>query len=423
MKNIASLTFLLFAFLGLAAPVRAENPEHLEQLLKTNQCPNCDLRNANLERINLFGANLVNANLTGANLQGANLGSANLIDANLSNTNLENAYLYQVIAINTNFQNSILVNSYLREAHLENINLQAANLESIDLSHTNLAGIDLQGLNLRNAKLNHSILSGFYRVGRSRNSEFISRLLLTSSSYNCHDFNPKDIEDLAIDRYTFAVANFEGANLENAQLRHTNIMGGNLKNTNLRNADLSGACLAWVEFHDSILDGANFKDAILTRAILERASLNNIRNADIKEAYRTERERFIAPQQSEGKNNIGAINRAQQAYYLELTKFSTTLIDLGIGIPVETENYAYEIRSLSDRTVLNFARPKKPDLKSYLGIVTIATFNDEARMLAKLCESDRPNADIPNIRLSDLILNSSTNPPEISCPEGFQPLF
>ncbi|MDB9312740.1 type IV pilin-like G/H family protein [Spirulina sp. CS-785/01] len=47
--------------------------------------------------------------------------------------------------------------------------------------------------------------------------------------------------------------------------------------------------------------------------------------------------------QSEAKNNIGAINRAQQGYYLEKQAFATDLATLGAGVRPATENFGYAI--------------------------------------------------------------------------------
>ena len=87
----------------LSAPVRAENPKHVEQLLGTKQCPGCNLLNANLRGLNLSdaklrGARLIDADLRGANLRKANLSGADLFradlrGANLSGANLSGAYL------------------------------------------------------------------------------------------------------------------------------------------------------------------------------------------------------------------------------------------------------------------------------------------------------------------------------------------
>ena len=68
----------------------------LDQLKKTNRCPDCNLEKANLQGWKLKGADLNGADLSGADLSGAdlsraNLSGANLMWANLKGANLENA--------------------------------------------------------------------------------------------------------------------------------------------------------------------------------------------------------------------------------------------------------------------------------------------------------------------------------------------
>src|ERR671932_2734109 len=48
--------------------------------------------------------------------------------------------------------------------------------------------------------------------------------------------------------------------------------------------------------------------------------------------------------QAEGKQNVGAMNRAQQAYYLDNKAFSNSLQSLGLGIQPQTTNYVYSTR-------------------------------------------------------------------------------
>lgn len=45
--------------------------------------------------------------------------------------------------------------------------------------------------------------------------------------------------------------------------------------------------------------------------------------------------------QSEAKQALGAINRGQQAYYLERQIFSNNIDGLGLGLQTSTENYSY----------------------------------------------------------------------------------
>ena len=49
--------------------------------------------------------------------------------------------------------------------------------------------------------------------------------------------------------------------------------------------------------------------------------------------------------QSEAKQYVSSMNRGQQAYYAENTKFATSIAALGIGIKTETTNYKYSVRA------------------------------------------------------------------------------
>lgn len=95
--------------------------------------------------------------------------------------------------------------------------------------------------------------------------------------------------------------------------------------------------------------------------------------------------------QSEGRNNIGAINRAQQARYLEAAAFAqddgtvvaTTV--LGIGIPTQTTNYVYTSKGTA--ISVNAATPAIDNLKAYAGIAFIATIGSQSASQAVACES------------------------------------
>ena len=92
---------------------------------------------------------------------------------------------------------------------------------------------------------------------------------------------------------------------------------------------------------------------------------------------------------SEARTNVGALNRAQQAYYLENQAFvasaATPPAELGLGIQ-NTENYTY--KSVLDGTtgVFNNGTPAatKNDLKAYVGAV-LRTANTTT--ISNLCES------------------------------------
>ncbi|MEH2049605.1 type IV pilin-like G/H family protein [Nostoc sp.] len=96
--------------------------------------------------------------------------------------------------------------------------------------------------------------------------------------------------------------------------------------------------------------------------------------------------------QSEAKTYVGSMNRAQQAYYLENTTFSTSIGSLGLGIATQTVNYQYSAALLSGGSVVsNLAQVilATAPLKSYIGIVEVTTqqATSEATTVAVLCES------------------------------------
>ena len=98
--------------------------------------------------------------------------------------------------------------------------------------------------------------------------------------------------------------------------------------------------------------------------------------------------------QSEAKNNIGAMNRAQQAAFLEYGTFSTDLSVLGIAISTTSSNYSYVVLTDADSNVANNIAnaliPKAKTLKSYVGIVgTVQGSNSTSELLtqAAACES------------------------------------
>ena len=161
--GLATLSCLAWAnttlkpYSQIASPARiSATAPSVRQLLKTHQCPECNLRgvnleNANLKDANLTGANLEDANLTGANLTGATLaGGANLWDATLTGANLRSA----------NLTGAILWGANLRGANLTGANLTGANLGGANLGRvgTNLESTNLEGAALAGAKLGNADL-------------------------------------------------------------------------------------------------------------------------------------------------------------------------------------------------------------------------------------------------------------------------
>jgi len=100
--------------------------------------------------------------------------------------------------------------------------------------------------------------------------------------------------------------------------------------------------------------------------------------------------------QAEAKQNIGAIGRAQQAYFLENDSFATDVPSAGIGIKTQTVNYFYTINAgttTGPQAVnnLGLANAGTNTLKSYLGqnFTSVGdTQTSEVLTLGFLCESN-----------------------------------
>ena len=117
--------------------------------------------------------------------------------------------------------------------------------------------------------------------------------------------------------------------------------------------------------------------------------------------------------QSEAKQYLGAMTRAQQAYYIEENKFASTIDDLQMGIPTETENFIYKVVPQDDKakSILITAEAKDATLKSYAGAVFV---NSEDTTQSIVCETNE----------------NSTTPPamptlegtEAKCAEGSSPI-
>lgn len=108
MNYRALLALTLFPLL-LSAAAQAENPDHVNKLLKTGRCSECDLTGADLAAANLRKANLKGADLTNANLNLADLTGANLSDANLTGASL----------VFVDFTNAVLDGAQLSDAVIE----------------------------------------------------------------------------------------------------------------------------------------------------------------------------------------------------------------------------------------------------------------------------------------------------------------
>jgi len=131
--------------------------------------------------------------------------------------------------------------------------------------------------------------------------------------------------------------------------------------------------------------------------------------------------------QSEAKNYVRSLTRAQQAYFLEKYKWGKTIEE--IGIKTESENYRYDIENVdSIKTVdaknypgitLQTGTAKKEGLKSYLSAAYLSGSGSSSSELAELalttitifCESNEPTTKDPGLPKFD--------GQALQCPDGY----
>jgi hypothetical protein len=133
--------------------------------------------------------------------------------------------------------------------------------------------------------------------------------------------------------------------------------------------------------------------------------------------FNGEPERQVSTQPAvEGKQILNAMNRVQQAYYLENNKFATTIEQLAIDIKPETENYQYRILPQDKLTssVMMTATAKSPESKSYTSAVFVTKVNKENLTIAGICETNNPSK-IPPLMLKFI---PSKEGGQIECPAG-----
>lgn len=282
--------------------------KNIAKLKETNECSDCDLRNADLAGLDLEKANLQGANLTGANLAetklkqayllGANLNQANLAGANLERANLmfaslSEANLFEAKLKGANLQNTELNNADLSEAELKAQDLKVtslknANLNGAKLINADLRCVNLQSANLKNADLTNADLSPCVKKKLTTSFQLSNlRLSHTGVPYTFFDELSNAVSLIsgivqAIENPNIGLAlnfsiptinyhlssNLSGANLSGANLTDVDLSGVNLTDINLSNvilldAKLSANSLSNASFINTDVSEVDFKNPIL----------------------------------------------------------------------------------------------------------------------------------------------------------------
>ena len=230
-KVVAIIVPILF----LSFPVRASNPAHIQQLLQTKVCQNCDLTGADLKDALLVGADLRGANLSKANLDGALLVAVNLASANLS------------------------------DGSLQHVDLSGANLRGANLSRANLSYSEFEGAQLNKAILQQANLSNALLSSTDFSNADLTEVIFKDARGNDVQMKSVNLQKAGFERASLS-GDFSNANLKEAMLSDASLMYSNLTNANLTNVDLTNASLYRTTLDKATLTGVIWKGTNLIKA-------------------------------------------------------------------------------------------------------------------------------------------------------------
>lgn len=128
--------------------------------------------------------------------------------------------------------------------------------------------------------------------------------------------------------------------------------------------------------------------------------------------------------QSEAKQYVLSMNRAQESLFKEKTSFATNIDDFSSGpirlsgIKPDTENYKYQIpQKFNNSVVVAFAEPKNSYLKGYVGIVVAIGKDSTSTILCEQSQTSTSRSD-----LSTIIYQKSPGNNVVQCPAGYKAL-
>lgn len=274
-----------------------------------------DFTGADLSGLDLGGVDLEGAFLEGANLKGTNLRKANLKDAVLARADLEDAILEGASLERANLGRAKLHGADLRHADLSEAVLYEADISRAKLAGANLSkantmqlvcdGTDFSGATATNmffyksslkkalfkgAKFNLCVFVECDATGIVATNADFSQCVFLMSKGDGASFADSLLENFRIVMSSFEKANFKNCVMPGSNLRGAKLAGASFEGVNLRRSDLSSADFKGANFErailveclmlDAILEdvkgtGVNLMLAIMHRAILRGATMNN----------------------------------------------------------------------------------------------------------------------------------------------------
>jgi len=133
--------------------------------------------------------------------------------------------------------------------------------------------------------------------------------------------------------------------------------------------------------------------------------------------------------QAEAKQNVGALNRAQQAFFLENDGFASEVASAGIGIKTQSVNYFYTITTAGaaqganglPQAVNNVGSALGNTLKSYVGqnFTSIGDpLTSEVLTLGYVCETEQIGTPAGGTAVAEQTATTGST----ACPAGYKDL-
>lgn len=102
--------------------------------------------------------------------------------------------------------------------------------------------------------------------------------------------------------------------------------------------------------------------------------------------------------ETEARDTLNSILFDQQTYYIEHRAFTTSIQDLKtMKTTLESPNYKYSIQAKPNKQkgVSVTATPKRPDLRSFTGVVFALDTGKETLTVSEICETMNPASQAP----------------------------
>lgn len=362
---IAPLTVaqIILMDVSLKPTAKAENPDHMRQLLQTGNCENCDLSGANLSGLSLRGANLSGANLSEATLQ-----QTQLLYANLENADLSNAVLAYSDLSGANLRNADL--SGIRSVFL--CDADSAQFEDLDDCVNTVAVLQVGQLDFCSGEYGlPELFAVLAETGKDCEEEVIDQNLLL---YARQRVAPRNL------LYTLGLV---GADLSGANLSGAYLAGADLRYANLSEANATGADLSYAMLIDAEIE--SLRNADLTLAWKSRRELGDWLSVYRAEGIRDRKEQV-------GRKYLSQLGERQLSFYDEFKIFTDDMDSIASSVSDESQASDYTVGfelSEDKDLVLQYALSNDNNLHSYISILTPPSDPDSRfRRMGVICESE-----------------------------------